>query len=800
MRSHRYFLLLAFCLLLLPFSLAHADEGKPLPRVLVSLYSSKDTPSPRFSAAHQFLEMPANHLGFDLRHVDVEKPYPELGDEVRGIVVWLTPGRFVPDADSYLTWLEKAVAAGKKLIILESIGIDNEYRKREGAMDRINTLLAHIGLRDLNSYNSVTYEGEVLYKDKDLLEFERKLPDALPPYQETTAIPGIGVSHLKVLASKQPETIHDLIVTGPAGGYVAGGYTHFEGYPLLPIKDLEAQKDVPEEERELPEPVQQWYIDPFLFLRMVLHDEEEPKPDVTTLNGLRIFYSHIDGDGWNNLTQIRRYAGQKMISSEVIEHEILMAYPDIPVNVSVISGEMDRDCYGLRSSRKVAERIFRLPNVEPSSHTYTHPLFWGYFADYDPGKEFAALDKYPPRPKSKTLYSMLFDGDGKTGWERYLKEHPEAKDSNASGIETILSGDTRGELLHYNNYETPRSYACGPFDLHNEIVGSVEHVRALVPKDKRDRIRLIQWSGDTSPYEEVLKVTREAGLFNINGGDSRYDSEYPSYASVSPIGLQVGNERQIYSSNSNENTYTNLWTERFYGFKYLQTTVNNTEKPARVEPFNIYYHMYSGEKQASLAALLSNIKFARSQDLIRIFASDFAEIAEGFYSTRIIPEGQGVWRIESRGKLDTVRFDSATLKTVDFSRSEGVMGQKYFQGNLYVSLDHDVASPRVALKRKDTTERYASESQPYLIHSSWLIKRLIYVKKSLRFSAQGYGDGKIALKFPEVGDYEVVVMRKNKELERRTVASNDEGIVNFVLAKDARVPLEIAVTAKDSQE
>lgn len=793
MRNPKRLLLLLLIGFLSPAFFASAQEGKEIPRVLLALYSSKDTPSPRFSDAHQLLEMPTNHLGFDLHHVDVEKPYPELGDEVQGIVVWLDSGRFVKNPDTYLSWLEKAVSEGKKLLIFNNLGVDDAYRKQEGAMDRINTLLAHIGLRDLNSYNSITYDGHILYQDDELLGFERKLPEALPPYQETVAIPGIGVSHLKVLASKQPETIHDLIVTGPGGGYVADGYTHFEGYPLLPIQDLETQKEVPEAERELPDPVRQWYLNPFLFLRMVLHDEEEPKPDVTTLNGLRIFYSHIDGDGWNTLTQIRRYAEKRMISAEVIEREVLAAHPDIPVNVSVITGDMDKKCYGLHGSIKVAKRIFRLPNVEPSSHTHTHPLFWNYFADYHPENELSVLDKYPPRSRGKTLYSVLFGDSGKTGWESYFKEHPEAVSS--SRFEKFLSRETRGDLFRNHYYETPRSYACGPFDLRGEIKSSVESVRELAPKEKRDRIRLIQWSGDTSPFEAALKMTREAGLLNINGGDSRYDSEYPSYASVSPVGLQMGKERQIYSSNSNENTYTNLWTERFYGFKFLQNTVRNTESPTRVQPFNIYYHMYSGEKQASLAALLSNIEFAEKQNLSRIFASDFAEIAGGFYTTRIISEGEGAWRIENRGKLNTLRFDDATLKTVDFDRSQGVLGQKHFQGSLYVSLDPLAAAPRVVIRKKDITERYALARQPYLIHSSWLIKDLLYIKKSLRFTAQGYGEGEIALKFPQAGAYDVVVKRDNDTVERRTVASDDEGVVNFTLAKSAAMPLNVAISA-----
>lgn len=488
-----------------------------------------------------------------------------------------------------------------------------------------------------------------------------------------------------------------------------------------------------------------------------------------------------------------------MLSAQVIQHEILEAYPDIPVNVSAIAGELDPECYGLSASRNVAKAIFRLPNVEPSSHTYSHPLFWGYFKDYDPAKEMPILDKYPPKLYQRTLLTSLFGDAHKTGWEKYLEAHPDQHDKREDAFERLFNRKAQGELSRFSYYETPRSYACGPYDLEREIKGSMAYIKSISPKEKRDKIRLVQWSGDTSPYEGALREVRQAGLLGINGGDSRYDSEYPSYASVAPIGAQIGREFQIYSSNSNENTYTNLWTDRFFGFIYLQTTVQNTEIPMRVQPFNIYYHMFSGEKEASLAALISNMEFARHQNLVRIFASDFAEIAQGFYSVHLVKEGAGSWRILNRGKLNTVRVDKAVLKTVDFTRSEGVLGQRYFQGSLYVSLDPDVDAPLVSLKQKNTENLYEAAVKPYIIYSNWLTNGLISVKKSLMFAAHGYGDGKVSVKFPEAGgEYDVVVKQKKKELLSKVVTGNADGIVSFTLAVNATNPVSISITARQA--
>ena len=89
----------------------------------------------------------------------------------------------------------------------------------------------------------------------------------------------------------------------------------------------------------------------------------------------------------------------------------------------------------------------------------------------------------------------------------------------------------------------------------------------------------------------------------MNGGDSRLDGEYPSYHYVAPLYRQHEGFYQIHSSNSNENTYTNLWSGPFGGYVNAIQTFANTDSPRRILPVNVYYHFYSGERQAALEAL-----------------------------------------------------------------------------------------------------------------------------------------------------------------------------------------------------
>src|SRR5690606_26305526 len=143
--------------------------------------------------------------------------------------------------------------------------------------------------------------------------------------------------------------------------------------------------------------------------------------------------------------------------------------------------------------------------------------------------------------------------------------------------------------------------------------------------------RLYLWSGDTSPGQAELAATRQAGVLNMNGGDTRLDGEYPSYTYVAPLTRVVGSERQVYSANSNENTYTNLWRGPFYGQYLLEETWRRTGTPLRLRPMNLYYHMYAGERLGSLGALIHHLEIARAAETAPIEASRYASIVGDFF-------------------------------------------------------------------------------------------------------------------------------------------------------------------------
>ena len=710
----RIFLILVI-LFALPASLPAA--GKPEARTLLALYDSRLEESPRTTTIHMFLEMPANHLGYKIEYQDVMAPLlKRLAMISRGVIVWFDPGTEVKDVSGYLAWLRKVARQGKKLIMVNSFGFNPTTLALPENVQAWNDILGYLGLQDDDNWNEITYGASIKYIDHTMVGFERKMIQPFPPISGFHLLAGShATTYLRMHIADSPNDNFDMVVTSHGGGFVAEGYAIYE----------EAKTEGKKEKI-----TQAWIINPFLFLKRAMNAGLMPVPDNTTLDGKRIFYSHLDGDGWNNISETEKYNPSSSISAEVIYKEILDVYRDFAFTVSLITADVDKDCFAVPMSAPVARKIFALPNVEPSSHTYSHPIYWAFFDNYTPAKEAPLLKYYPPTPSERfsaiaMMKRAVFGPDFRwTGKPASLAQKPKIMhdaDTFKTAANSLYGHKTEAEILQEVDY-MPRSYACSPFNLEQEVTGAVKTFQSLSPADKT--VRLLQWPGDTGPFETAMAMVNKAGLLNINGGDSRFDGEYPSYSFVAPIGIKVKSALQIYASNSNEETYTDDWSDRFYGFRYLQATVKNTESPIRVSPFNIYFHMFSGQKQASLGAVKENLAFARTQDIIPITASEYADIAIGYFSTQIVREGERSWHIRNRGALQTLRFDDAAGLGVDFDASTGVLGQVFYQNNLYISLDPAVGDVHLFLFTKPHKNIYQQSAGFILLKVAGKIRRL----------------------------------------------------------------------------
>ena len=599
-----------------------------------------------------------------------------------------------------------------------------------------------------NQFVTVTHRAKLAQVDKAMVGFERPIDKALPDFVVFRPIPGKTKVHLSARAPLRDGEIEAaLVATGPGGGYSSDEYSlHHEA---------STEKDL-------------WTLNPFLFFKLALGDERFPIPDVTTLSGRRMYFSHIDGDGWNNVSEIEMYRDAQIISADVVRREVVEPYPDLPVSIGVIAGDTIPELGGTIGGREAAIRLYALSQVEVASHTYSHPFNWGYFENYSRADEEQLIDS-AARPSVSAVdrvRSVLFKTAGK-----------------------ILTNDKSNKYFAGSD-ALPRTYLREPFDLTKEVQGALDVAESLAPRGKKAMLYL--WSGNTTPFEGAIAATRTAGVRNMNGGDSRLDKEYPSVFYVPPISRPNGRQRQIFSGNSNENTYTNDWLGPYYGFFMLERTLENTEVPRRLKPFNLYYHMYSGEKAAALASIKHFVALARKSNVIPVPASRYAGIADDFFNVEIEQVDVTAWAIRNRGTLSTVRFDDAELLEVDGARSPGVLGANRHQGSLYVTLDPAVGKPIVALRARGQTGRLQpGDPIASLIDSRWTFSGRQDVACGFQASAQGFGPGEMTWTTDASRAFRIVLERAGKVLAEEIRWADAGGLLKLKYEVDALEPLTV---------
>ena len=407
-----------------------------------------------------------------------------------------------------------------------------------------------------------------------------------------------------------------------------------------------------------------WHLDPFAFLSATLQLPEMPVPDITTENGRRLLMAHIDGDGFPS----RAERPGSPLAGKVLLEEILMRYR-IPHAMSVIEAEVAPHGLYPKDSpemENIAKSIFSLPHVEIASHTFSHPFRWD----------------------DKVKHGIFSDSDADTSYH-----------------------------LAVPGYK---------LDLNREIVGSAAYINErLAPVGKK--VVTLQWSGDTAPGIEALRIAENANLLNMNGGDTQISRTNPSLTAVAPIGIRKNGYLQIYAPDTNENIYTNLWTGPFYGYRRAIETFEMTDRPRRLKPVGIYYHTYSATKKASVTALNEVYQWALSKELHPVFPSEYIRKAIDFGDIVIAREGND-WRIRGNDNLRTLRMPFA-LGHPDIANSHNVAGYIAGAEGNYVHLASGNALLRIA--QRETSQAYLRNANARL--TSWEIG-----DNNLKFSLKGY--------------------------------------------------------------
>ena len=606
----------------------HASEVK---RDLVVLWSSTETLGKEYTygTVHRNMESVFNYLGYRLKYVEVNYELSAWSKKNQiknyaGVLTFFFDNK-IKEVKNYIDFLSSVIENNIPLLVMGEWGFVNENLRKNKA--EIDQLLKRLSLKA----EFTEYDNPLLFKvlkKLDHVEFERKIKNEL---LRVVTINNTGPSsrvHLSIEVKGEEKPADVIILDDRKFFYAQRGFEIFEN-PYNKVSN--------------------WRIDPFYYFGKVLGNEN-PIPDVTTLNGNRIAFFHIDGDGFINTSEIDR----TKTSGEIIISEILKRY-SLPTTASVVTSEIDSNFFGTKKSENLAREMFRNPFIEVASHTFAHPLSWSMVPDEQDIKAYVD--------------------------DRNIKKH-------------------KGPILAYkvSGYQ---------MDYYKEVVESVEYVNQnLLSKNKKTQV--LQWSGNCRPPEIAIELVEKQGLAQLNGGDSRFDKTFNSYTGLSALYRQVGQYLQVYSGAANENIYTNLWQGPFNGFINVIDNFKNTDSPYRIKPINIYYHFYSGEKVSSLAALKSIYDWVLTQEINPLFASEYVQVVKGFESARIDKIKKNHFRITNNGLLRTIRFDK-TILTPDYNLSKNVVGHFVKNNSLYVSLG-DLDQTDIVLSNQNTSNVYISHS------------------------------------------------------------------------------------------
>ncbi|NLI09798.1 MAG: hypothetical protein GX447_03455 [Elusimicrobia bacterium] len=347
-------------------------------------------------------------------------------------------------------------------------------------------------------------------------------------------------------------------------------------------------------------------------------------------------------------------------NAEILKKEILEKYP-IPHSVSIIRGEIESPSLDEKQKerlKKSALEIFSLPWVEMANHSFSHPFKW---VNLSSAGEYDNIEQ---------LYSLNIPG-----------------------------------------------YS---FNINEEILGTKKWLeKEFSLSGKKNEIFF--WTGDCVAPQSALKILKENGMRNINGGYTVATRENPYLSLIAPFGIERDGYYQIYSGQQNENIYTNLWSGPFWGYSKAIETFELTEKPLRLKPINIYYHFYSAQKQASINALKKVYDYAISLKTNPIYASQYADTVNDFYESGIYNYGSS-WIFAGNGSLKTLRLSQNYYPEIKYSAAG-------FEKNNSVSYVHLYGNPPFEIEVSNSPEK-----KPYLKNSSCYLENFKSEGEKIYFS------------------------------------------------------------------
>ncbi len=358
---------------------------KPIRRKILCFYQRSMNESPIENQVYINAEVILDHLGLVTDYRAIEDPLPDDAEmeSYRGVILWLSKS-VIPRAEGFDSWFQKQMKAGRYGVVMG--GYDLRDDADLSAVDPKATY-AVMGLdydplgssptvsqRGFSGFKAVApKDASVVFEVPQTMGFERALNWADKDLHTGWHLVRAQNPDVQVkLTVKRREGLSDVVAITPTGGVVVGPFAmHDTAQARVKLTESvrpdAGQVAVAEELGG-----EAWRLDPFRFFSQAFRVEEMAKPDVTTLNGNRIYFSHIDGDAFGGISLIDRSS----LNGEMMLREVLSKL-GLPITVSFVTNDISK-MLDPKYSRELrtAQEILALPNVEPASHTTTHPFDW----------------------------------------------------------------------------------------------------------------------------------------------------------------------------------------------------------------------------------------------------------------------------------------------------------------------------------------------------------------------------------------------------------------------------------------
>ena len=307
-----------------------------IPRDVLMVFDSRINGPIEFSEVHTLAAVPLEYMGYvPVYHDIAKKPLPPetLKGSYAGIVIW---NQGITES-GYKDWLDKQFSDATPVAIFGSLGTE--------LTDQLAETLGVVPVHQVDVHTLMRAHND------SMVNFEADVPQRI----DTLSAPminrsGANTAHLSFADNTGTEI--DTVITGPWGGLAL--------HPTIiePTIDDDFK----------------WIIDPFAFLKKSLSLLDAPMPDITTENGKRLWFAHIDGDALPSWAEL---PGRRL-GAQVIRDEILEPYR-LPHSISIVEAEInglpqfaDRRELMVRTARE----IFAMDSVEIASHTFSHPFKW----------------------------------------------------------------------------------------------------------------------------------------------------------------------------------------------------------------------------------------------------------------------------------------------------------------------------------------------------------------------------------------------------------------------------------------